>query len=61
LTNTQEFEISKDTYSGGFSTITNTKKSAMPLTGSTQLIVTVLAGAVLIVSSGVYYRKRKMN
>lgn len=61
LTLTQNFEISKDTYSGRFSTITNTKKSTIPLTGSTQLIVTVLARAVLIVLSGVYYRKYKIN
>ncbi|EPB8177053.1 hypothetical protein P6P37_14560 [Clostridium perfringens] len=61
LTLTQNFEISKDTYSSRFSTITNTKKSTIPLTGSTQLIVTVLARAVLIVLSGVYYRKYKIN
>ena len=59
LTNAVEFEIKDQTYTTELLTIENSKRPTMPITGSTQLIITLVAGVVLVSVAAVYYKKRQ--
>jgi fimbrial isopeptide formation D2 family protein/LPXTG-motif cell wall-anchored protein len=59
LTTTKDFTISKDTYVGTVATITNTKQSELPITGSTQLIIAVVGGVLMVTVAGIYFKKRQ--
>lgn len=59
LTKEIDFTISKGNYEGQLNAITNTKKSELPITGSTALVVALGAGVVMISVAGLYYKKRK--
>lgn len=58
LTTTKDFTISDQTYVGSLNTIDNTKKSELPITGSTQLMIAIVGGILMVTVAGVYYKKR---
>ncbi|MBP2098481.1 SpaA isopeptide-forming pilin-related protein [Enterococcus rivorum] len=58
LTNTVDFEIKDKTYTTQLA-VENSKRPTMPITGSTQLIITLVAGVALVSVAGVYYKKRQ--
>lgn len=59
LSTTVNFEIKDQTYTTELSTIENSKRPTMPITGSTQLIITLIGGVALISVAGIYYKKRQ--
>lgn len=59
LTNTVEFTIEENGYTTGIMAIENSQRPSMPITGSTQLIITLVAGAVLVTVAGIYFKKRQ--
>lgn len=59
LSTTVEFEIKDKSYTAELSTIENSKKPFMPITGSIQLVITLVGGVTLISLAGIYYKKRQ--